>query len=90
MNDLENHLREWKYLYNWYRPHSSLSGLSLMDKYFQVSKKTPFWNEVMANYDTKKEQLQETNANKTVETIFVNHTHNYLDCYRKRSSAKIP
>ena len=32
-----------------------------MDKYFQVIEKTPFWGEVMENYETEKEELQEQN-----------------------------
>jgi transposase InsO family protein len=59
--DLEDQLQEWQHFYNWDRPHGSLGSLSPMDKYFQVIKKTPFWNEVIANYDTKKEELQEQN-----------------------------
>jgi transposase InsO family protein len=59
--DLEDQLQEWQHFYNWDRAHGSLGGLSPMDKYFLVSEKTPFWDEVEANYDDSKEQFQEQN-----------------------------
>ena len=62
--DLEDQLQEWQHFYNWNRPHGSLGALSPMDKYFLVSEKTPFWDEVEANYDDNKEQLQEQNYRK--------------------------
>ena len=55
---------EWQHFYNWNRPHGSLGGLSPMDKYFPISDKTPFWDEVEANYDDSKEQFQEQNYRK--------------------------
>ena len=57
--DLEDQLQEWQHFYNWNRPHGSNGGLTPMDKYFQISEETPFWNKVIANYETKKEELQE-------------------------------
>ena len=59
--DLEDQLQEWQHFYNWNRPHGSLGGLIPMDKYFLVSEKTPFWDEVEANYDDSKEEFQEQN-----------------------------
>lgn len=64
-SDLEDQLQEWQHFYNWYRPHGSHGGLTPMDKYFQVSNKTPFWDEVSDNYDdSKEERLQEQNYRK--------------------------
>jgi len=63
-SDLEDQLQEWQHFYNWNRSHGSHGGLTPMDKYFQVIEKTPFWNEVMVNYETKKEELQEQNYRK--------------------------
>ena len=64
-SDLEDQLQEWQHFYNWYRPHGSHGGLTPMDKYFQVSSKTPFWDEVSDNYDdSKEERLQEQNYRK--------------------------
>ena len=57
-------LQKWQHFYNWNRPHGSLGCLSPIDKYFLVSEKTPFWDEVEANYDDKKEQFQEQNYRK--------------------------
>ena len=59
--DLEDQLQEWQHFYNWNRPHGSLGGLSPMDKYFLLSEKTPFWDEVEELYDDIKEQYQEQN-----------------------------
>jgi transposase InsO family protein len=39
-------LQEWQHYYNWERPHGSLNGKTPMDKYFELSPKTPFWDEV--------------------------------------------
>jgi hypothetical protein len=64
-SDLEDQLQEWQHFYNRYRPHGSHSGLTVMDKYFQVSNKTAFWDEVSENYDdSKEERLQEQNYRK--------------------------
>ena len=52
--DLEDQLQGWQHFYNWYRSHGSLGGFTPMDKYFQVSEKTPFWDEVEAKYDARK------------------------------------
>jgi hypothetical protein len=62
--DLKDQLQEGQHFYNWNRVHGSLGGLSPMDKYFLVSKENPFWDEVEANYDDNKEQLQEQNYRK--------------------------
>lgn len=54
-------LQEWQHFYNWDLAHGSLGGLSPMDKYFLVSEKTPFWDEVESYCDDSKEQFQEQN-----------------------------
>ena len=59
--DLDNLLSEWQHYYNWHRPHSSLNGKTPMDRYLELSSKTPFWDEVIANYDPDKEHEQERN-----------------------------
>ena len=59
--DLDNLLSEWQHYYNWHRPHSSLDGKTSMDRYLELSSKTPFWDEVIANYDPDKEHEQERN-----------------------------
>jgi hypothetical protein len=56
-------LQEWQHSYNWFCPLGSLGGRTPMDKYFQVSKKAPFWDEVSANYDDSKgERVQDQNC----------------------------
>lgn len=56
--NLEKELGDWQHYYNWYRPHSSLDGKSPMDKYDELSSKTPFWDEVIENYDPSKERIK--------------------------------
>lgn len=62
--DLEGQLQEWQHFYNWQRPHGSLGGLSPMEKYFLVSDKTPFRDDIETEYDGTKERLQEQNYRK--------------------------
>jgi transposase InsO family protein len=63
--DLEDQLQEWQHFYNWHRPHGSLGSCTPMDKCFQVSNITPFWDEVSDNYDdSREERLQEQNYRK--------------------------
>jgi transposase InsO family protein len=59
--DLEDQLQEWQHYYNWNRPHGSLSGKTPMDRYFEVSQKALFWDQVEAMYDPIKERVQEQN-----------------------------
>ncbi|MGO9138482.1 MAG: IS481 family transposase [Syntrophales bacterium] len=54
-------LQEWQHYYNWERPHGSLNGKTPMDKYFELSQKTPFWDEVENLYDASKERIKESN-----------------------------
>jgi transposase InsO family protein len=58
-SDLEDQLQQWQHFYSWNRPHGSNCGLTPMHKIFQVIEKTHFWSEIMENYETKKEELQE-------------------------------
>jgi transposase InsO family protein len=60
-NKLRVELAEWQFFYNWQRPHGALSGKTPLETYCDVSKKTPFWDEVQTNYDPKKEHLQDPN-----------------------------
>ena len=58
---LEDELQLWQHQYNWERPHGALNGKTPMDKYFELSPKTPFWDEVEANYDPSQERIREQN-----------------------------
>jgi transposase InsO family protein len=59
--DLGDRLAEWQYFYNWYRPHGSLGGKTPMDRYFDLSQKTPFWDDVEGHYDPAGERIRHPN-----------------------------
>ncbi|ENM5748249.1 transposase, partial [Vibrio mimicus] len=54
-------LAEWQHYYNWERPHSSLKGLTPIDKVTEISAQTPLSEEVSQHYEIKKERFQEQN-----------------------------
>jgi hypothetical protein len=56
--DLELRLAEWQHFYNWDRPHGSLGGKTPMDRFFELIKKTPYWDEIQREYDPSKEREQ--------------------------------
>jgi len=58
---LNDRLEEWQHYYNWNRPHSSLGGKTPMDKWSECLDKIPYSDEVCAQYDPKKERIQEAN-----------------------------
>jgi transposase InsO family protein len=60
-SDLEDRLQEWQHYYNWDRPHGSLNGLSPMDKFFDLIRKTPYWHQVERNYRRSEERIREQN-----------------------------
>ncbi len=55
---LQDCLAEWKFYYNWHRPHGSLNGKSPNDVTAELSKITPFSDEVYDKYDITKEHIQ--------------------------------
>ena len=59
--DLNNLLADWQHYYNWSRHHSAHNGKTPMEKYFELSEKTPFSDEVLNNYDRTKERIQHPN-----------------------------
>lgn len=59
--ELDEELGYWQHHYNWYRPHSALGGMTPMDKYDKLSSKTPFWDEVISQYDPSQEFIREQN-----------------------------
>jgi transposase InsO family protein len=59
--ELELELGYWQHYYNWDRPHSSLNGKTPMDRYHELSSKTPFWDDVIDNYDPSCERIREQN-----------------------------
>ena len=60
-DNLDMDLSEWQHYYNWIRPHSAHKGRTPMEKYFQLSDETPFSDEVLENYDSAKERIQDPN-----------------------------
>ena len=59
--NLEDLLAEWQHYYNWFRPHSSIGGISPEERRFELSSITPFWDEVEENYHLENERLQVQN-----------------------------
>jgi transposase InsO family protein len=56
--DLGDRLQEWQHYYNWDRVHGTI-GKPPIDKFFELSSRTPFWDEVIEKYDPDKEHIQE-------------------------------
>lgn len=61
LEELDRLLAEWQHYYNWERPHSSLKGLTPIDRVTEISDQTPLSEEVFQHYQIKKERLQEQN-----------------------------
>lgn len=59
--ELNDRLGEWQHYYNWNRPHSSLGDKTPMDKWSECLDKIPYSDEICAQYDPKKERIQEAN-----------------------------
>lgn len=58
---LKEELGCWQFFYNWQRPHGSLEGKTPSQVLSSLSKKTPYWDDVVEKYDGKKERIQESN-----------------------------
>ncbi len=56
-NHLSDRLSEYQHYYNWDRIHGSIEKTPL-DKVVELSKETPFWDEVEWNYDPAKETIR--------------------------------
>lgn len=59
--DLDTLLAERQHYYNWERPHSAHNGKTPMERYFELSDKAPFSEEVSADYQPDQEHIQEQN-----------------------------
>ena len=51
----------WQFHYNWYRPHGSLNAKAPIDRWCELSSKTPLWEDVESQYDRSSERIQEQN-----------------------------
>ncbi len=54
-------LAAWQHYYNWKLPHSSLKGLTLIDRITELSDQTPLFEDVSQYYQLWKERFQEQN-----------------------------
>ena len=61
LDELDLLLSEWQHYYNWERPHSSLKGLTPIEKITELSDQTPLSEEVSQRYQIWKERFQEQN-----------------------------
>lgn len=55
---LQDCLAGWAFYYNWHHPHGSLNGKSPNDVTVELSRITPFSDEVYDKYDIIKEHIQ--------------------------------
>ena len=55
--DLSQQLAEWVHFYNWYRKHGSIKTTPSA-KVTSLHAKTPYWDEVSANFDPDKERIR--------------------------------
>ena len=60
-SDLHEQLALWQYYYNWDRPHSAHGGKLPMDRYFKLSEKKPFSDEIEKLYEPANERIQDAN-----------------------------
>jgi transposase InsO family protein len=56
--DLNERLAAWQDHYNHFRSHGSLGGLTPWEKWHELAKVTPCWDEVEADYDSAKERMR--------------------------------
>lgn len=59
--DIDEQLSQWQHYYNWDRPHSAHHGKSPIEKYFELSEKTPFSEDVSNLYQPSNERIQDAN-----------------------------
>jgi transposase InsO family protein len=59
---LDLRLAEWQHHYNWERAHGSLGGKTPMDRFLELIRQTPFWNDVHKEYRWGQERIQEADC----------------------------
>lgn len=59
--ELSMRVAEWQYYYNWHRSHGSLNDKSPMERYFELSTVTPFWEDVEKTFDGNQERFRDAN-----------------------------
>lgn len=65
---LNERLSEFQHYYNWDRIHGSL-GKTPMDRATELSRQTPFWDEVEGDYDPAKEHISMQDYGKDVRLL---------------------
>jgi hypothetical protein len=55
---LHKQLADWQDYYNEFRPHGSLNGKTLWEKWWDLASKTLFTDEVIAMFNDSKEHLR--------------------------------
>ena len=58
---LAEKLDEWQVYYNEFRPHGALNGKTPWERWWELSHKTPYRDEIEALYDPTKERLRDQN-----------------------------
>jgi hypothetical protein len=71
--NLADRLHERQFDYNWHRPHSSLGSKTPLQKFCELSDKTPIWKEVVADYNSLKERVQERDYKVEMQSRKFNH-----------------
>jgi hypothetical protein len=67
---LRDRLSEYQHYHNWDRIHGSLKKTP-MNRVIDLSKKTPFWDEIEENYDPSQEYFHVTNYDMDVKLLKV-------------------
>lgn len=57
--DLGNHVDEWQFFYNWYRPHSSLGGTTPFERCCDLLDSTPWSWEIWNAFEPQEEDFRE-------------------------------
>jgi transposase InsO family protein len=65
--DLNDKLKEWQDYYNHERPHGSLKNQTPWERWWELSSKAPFYDEVEALYDDTKERFRVQNYRADLE-----------------------
>ena len=65
---LSDRLSEFQHYYNWDRIHGSL-GKTPVDRATELSRRTPFWDEVERDYDPAKEYIRMQDYGKDIRLL---------------------
>lgn len=57
-SDIEMKIDDWQHHWNWHRPHTSLGGITPIDRICELFDKTPLSEEVETAYDATRERIR--------------------------------